>query len=100
MGGFDGDRAAQSRIHCTKNLAHAPFAEFAFDAVWSQARPRNSYRELRLDRFRNGLYGWPVEKQTLGLPGQQRFYFAAQAGIRPRQPCRPLLGRSRLYRME
>jgi hypothetical protein len=98
---LDGDGAAQSRIHRTKHLAHAAFAELAFDAVWPEECPGRHHRGVRIvHQSRTGLDDRPVQKQILGMTGQQRFDFAAQFGLRSREQRRPLFGRSLLYRME
>ena len=60
---LDGDGAAQSRVDRPKDLAHAAFAELAFDAVWTQARARSQCRRPRSSSSFGGvLDGGPIEE--------------------------------------
>jgi hypothetical protein len=61
IGRFYGDGAPQPRIHRSKNLPHAAFAEFALDTVRSQTGPRRDRNRRIVDQFRTGLNGRPVQ---------------------------------------
>jgi hypothetical protein len=98
---FDGNSAAQPGVDGTKDRAHSAFAQLAFDAVWSQGRSSRRHRRLCiLQQSRADLNNGAVQKQIVGLPGQQRFHFAAHVRVRPCEQGRSLFGRSLAHRME
>src|SRR5262249_41152908 len=77
MSGFDRDGASQSRVGRSKDLAHAALAQLAFDAIWSQRRPRSQSSESRvIPQVGSILERGAVEKFAASLLHQKRFHFA------------------------
>src|SRR5690242_12296687 len=79
---LDCDAAAQPCVDRAKHGSHPSFPEFSLDAIGSETCAGRHFWRLRLSReLRADLPEGCVEQHSLGLPGQQRFDFAAQLRI-------------------
>ena len=79
------DRTSQSRINRAKYFTHASGTQGPIDFVWTELRTRHQNRDGRSQQARRTIPGGPIEGRCATLLREQRFHFAAQLRIGPRQ---------------
>jgi hypothetical protein len=91
--GFDGDRAAQSRVYRKKHLAHAAFAQLVSDSIRPQGNSRGQSGAGRiLQRSLGGMGGRQIQDCDAAGLRKPQFHFTAQFGIDSGQQCRTVAG--------
>lgn len=97
---LDCDGPVQPCVNGTKDFSHPAFAEFAFDAVWTQMRRRSERGDNGILRQIRWVWeGMLSEKFRVRRLLKQQFQVTAQFGIGLRQQSRPIFGSSFADRM-